>query len=90
MIARRQGFGHAASLAEHATQSPDRQALSVPHRVPSGSGVPVSWHAGMPVTQLNVPAWQGLLGVHALTSHSWVLQIPFRHSAPTPQTVPFG
>jgi hypothetical protein len=86
---RDQGFEHPASLTEHATQSPDRQALSVPHRVPSGIGVPVSWQADVPVTQLILPVWQGLLGVHALSWHS-LSQVPFRHAARKPQAVPFG
>jgi hypothetical protein len=63
--------------------------LSVAQRVPSGSGVPSSWQAGMPVTQLNVPVWHGLAGVHALTTQS-LLQSPLKHSAFVPHNVPSG
>jgi hypothetical protein len=43
----------------------------------------------MPVTQLNVPVWHGLAGVHALTTQS-LLQSPLTHSAFVPHRVPLG
>jgi hypothetical protein len=76
--------------AVHGTQLPDRQTWFVPQLVPSASAAPLSWQVEVPVMQVSVPLWQGLLiGVQAPPAvHA--TQFPLLHTRLLPQAVPFA
>jgi hypothetical protein len=75
------------------TQLPALQTRCEPHVVPSEALVPVSWQVMLPVEQLYIPTWQGLLGVQlppgVQDMHEPARQYLFG-LAVVPQFVPLG
>jgi hypothetical protein len=81
------------SPSVHDTQLPALQTMWLPQVVPSLALVPVSWQVMLPVEQLYIPTWQGLLGVQlppAVQETHW----PALHTrfglAVVPQLLPLG
>ncbi len=54
-----------AAPATHGTQLPALHTRSVPQLAPLATLVPASWQVELPVVQVSVPVWQGLVGVQA-------------------------
>ena len=78
---------HAAPTVQ-ALHTPPPQTRFVPQLVPFATGTVVSEHTGAPLVQAMLPAWHGLVGVHA--APAWQAMHP---PAPTqtwfvPQLVP--
>ena len=71
--------GVQATPAVHGTQLPELQTWFIPQLVPLLSGVPVSMQVGLPVVQICVPEWHGLLGAHA-TPDVHETQLPSLHT----------
>src|SRR5262245_5274089 len=61
--------------AVHDTQLPALQTWFVPQLAPSATGVPASWQLELPVAQVRVPLWHGLLGAQA-PPEVQALQVP--------------
>jgi hypothetical protein len=86
--ASRQGLGGVhATPAVQETQLPALQTWFVPQLLPSASSVPVSVHTDVPVLQVSVPTWQGLVGVHAPPAVQ-ATQVPALQTWFVPQAVP--
>jgi hypothetical protein len=79
-----------ATPAAQVTQLPVRHTWFVPQPVPSASDIPLSWQVELPVAQVSVPRWQGLLiGVQAAPAvHA--TQLPLLQTWLVPQDVPFA
>lgn len=73
----------------HAPQVPLLHTWFEPHGVPLGALAPVSVQAGVPVPQVIMPVWQGLVGWHAAPC-AHATQAPLSHTSATPHELPFG
>lgn len=77
----------------HDTQLPELQTMFIPQLVPSEAGLPVSWQVMVPVEQLYIPAWQGLLGMQlppAVHDMHWPPRQTLLGLDVVPQFVPLG
>jgi hypothetical protein len=83
------------SLVVHGTsgvqgaQVPLLQTMFVPQAVPLGAFVPVSVHIGAPLSQVSAPTWHLLAGTQ-LDPALQATQVPWLHTRPSPQALPFG
>jgi len=81
--------GVQATPAVQGTQLPELQTWFVPQLVPLLISVPVSMQVGLPVVQICVPAWHGLLGAQA-TPDVHGTQLPSLQTWLLPHVVPFA
>ena len=71
-----------------AVHVPFSQYSLVPHEVPFGA-LPVSLHAGTPLEQLMIPAWQIVVGVHDAPAVQ-ALHDPLSQTSFEPHVVPLA
>jgi len=81
--------GEQVTPAVQETQLPALHTRLVPQVFPSAARVPVSVHTDVPVLQLSVPVWQGLVGVQAPPAEQ-ATHAPLLHTWFVPQDVPLG
>jgi hypothetical protein len=77
--------------AVHGTQLPVLHTWFIPQPVPLATAVPVSWQVALPVVQVSVPVWHGLVGVQAPPA-AHAMQAPLLQTrlGLVPHVVPFA